>query len=36
MCAVERRGIPAGGNPARHLSFRPEAIGAVEQEGEAE
>ena len=29
MCAVERRCVPAGANPARQLSLQPEAVGAV-------
>ena len=29
-CAVERRCVPAGANPARQLSFQPEAVGAVQ------
>ena len=29
-CAVERRHLPAGANPARQLSLQPVAIGAVE------
>ena len=29
-CAVERRCIPAGANPARQLSLQPEAVGAVQ------
>ena len=28
-CAVERRCVPAGANPARQLSLQPEAVGAV-------
>ena len=27
---VERRCVPAGANPARQLSFQPEAVGAVQ------
>ena len=30
LCAVERRCIPAGANPARQLSLQPEAVGAVQ------
>ena len=29
-CAVERRCVPAGANPARQLSLQPEAVGAVQ------
>jgi hypothetical protein len=29
LCAVKRRCLPAGANPARHLSLRPVAIGAI-------
>ena len=31
-CAVQRRCFPAGANPARPLSHRPEATGAVMEE----
>ena len=31
-CAVQRRCFPAGANPARPLSLRPEATGAVMEE----
>ena len=30
VCAVERRCVPAGANPARQLSLQPEAVGAVQ------
>ena len=29
-CAVERRCVPAGANPARYLSLQPEAVGVVQ------
>ena len=29
-CAVERRCVPAGANPARQLSLQPEVVGAVQ------
>ena len=29
-CAVKRRCVPAGANPARQLSLQPEAVGAVQ------
>jgi len=29
QCAVQRHGLPAGVSPARQLSLRPVAIGAV-------
>jgi len=29
QCAVKRRCLPAGANPARQLSLQPEAIGAI-------